>query len=1041
MENEMSYKLSDFFMVRHPLLPIEDYEKLDKADNLYESIIEIFESNSYIREAILISSKSLYESLKYKNGDKDKIINSFLKYYIRMTTRTTPFGLLCGVTIGSFGETDTIKLEAEKFKKRARPDAEWICKIIKVLEGQPDILNYLTIKSSKTLLDKGARLENKVPTGYGSSEEKKSSCSSLTINNSQVVKAVLEAAENGIEFKELMDKLVKAMPNVTENKIYNFIKGLIEKEYLITNLRPKITSVNMLQDILDRCSMQLNQSRDLLDKLSHINNLINDYNSTSIGNGEAVVLEIYEKMKELSVNKNYLQVDSKISEESYIINTELKKSIEGIIPVLEILSSARTKSVALDDYIYKFNERYSQGQEVPLLELVDEDRGIGYPAGYHNSKNRILSMQSNANENAEQIKHFMKAKLTSNEARGKREVIITTDELLSLGLKKPETKDLMHSLEMNFLVVKESKDYKLVLGPNVGSFKTGKMFGRFMNLFNENKQKLVAKEILSSNDLFDKDILHSTIAEMPPSTRMLNVTNSLNFLEYELPIGLTSSKDDEHTLNLEDLLVGCNNNKLYIRSKKFCKIVNFSTHNMLNPLHLNNMTRLLLEISEDCQSLEIFIILNDVISSMVYTPRVSFNDIIVIPERWYVNDDLLGVKIKKNNRALFYEVFVNWRNNNNLRDYVYLSKGDHKILLNLNNKVHMDLIFDEYIRANPKQVILEEYIGDTLEEHGLELENKCHATEIVIPFVRAFKDTEIKGDITNIPIKSISQYDDARVYLPFDDWLYLKLYVDKYRQEEFLSGELDSLISFLYTNNFIKKSFFIRYYDDKDHIRVRFLINPEKKMEFYECIKEFIKKVYSVKIVNNVSVDTYIREIERYGGIDLIDKAESLFSKDSEVVINLLKYQKIQKSDLDIKDIGVINLIKYMYDLNLNHKEQLALLDTFINKDEYRTEFKNKRKKLMKYCDKRNNWENIRMVDSEQELFKILSIRTEKANEYAALLDGIRLQYKSENKKNDIVLSIMHMFCNRFYGIDRRLEREILAYTRHTLYSLSHVYK
>ena len=39
---------------------------------------------------------------------------------------------------------------------------------------------------------------------------------------------------------------------------------------------------------------------------------------------------------------------------------------------------------------------------------------------------------------------------------------------------------------------------------------------------------------------------------------------------------------------------------------------------------------------------------------------------------------------------------------------------------------------------------------------------------------------------------------------------------------------------------------------------------------------------------------------------------------------------------------------------------------------------------------------------------------------------------------DNIILSVIHLHCNRLFGTDREKEREIISFVRHTLYALKY---
>ena len=71
-----------------------------------------------IREALAIASPTLYQALINHKEDK-QIHSSLLKYFSRMTSRSTPYGLFSFVSLGSFGQSDGISFDLTKIRLKS----------------------------------------------------------------------------------------------------------------------------------------------------------------------------------------------------------------------------------------------------------------------------------------------------------------------------------------------------------------------------------------------------------------------------------------------------------------------------------------------------------------------------------------------------------------------------------------------------------------------------------------------------------------------------------------------------------------------------------------------------------------------------------------------------------------------------------------------------------------------------------------------------------------------------------------------------------
>jgi len=127
-----------------------------------------------------------------------------------------------------------------------------------------------------------------------------------------------------------------------------------------------------------------------------------------------------------------------------------------------------------------------------------------------------------------------------------------------------------------------------------------------------------------------------------------------------------------------------------------------------------------------------------------------------------------------------------------------------------------------------------------------------------------------------------------RNFMPGSEWLYYKIYSGPKTSDMVLTDVLFPLITALKEQKLITKWFFIRYGDPEHHLRVRFLL--EKKESLGVVINKVSKKLQPLlaeDIIYKVQLDTYSRELERYGN-NTIELSESLFYWDSEKIVQFL---------------------------------------------------------------------------------------------------------------------------------------------------------
>ena len=147
-------------------------------------------------------------------------------------------------------------------------------------------------------------------------------------------------------------------------------------------------------------------------------------------------------------------------------------------------------------------------------------------------------------------------------------------------------------------------------------------------------------------------------------------------------------------------------------------------------------------------------------------------------------------------------------------------------------------------------------------------------------------------------------------------------------ENRFLTQHLAPFANYFLQNGVISKWFFIRYRDEGNHLRLRF--KGEKNQitaVFLPAFHEWVATLHQDKFIKNIQLASYEREIERYGGEELIDFVEDFFYKDSMLTVSLLAHMAEKRITLPNYVIGSISLIDLLKGCGLNSDEQIAFYD------------------------------------------------------------------------------------------------------------------
>lgn len=262
-----------------------------------------------------------------------------------------------------------------------------------------------------------------------------------------------------------------------------------------------------------------------------------------------------------------------------------------------------------------------------------------------------------------------------------------------------------------------------------------------------------------------------------------------------------------------------------------------------------------------------------------------------------------------------------------------------------------------------------------------------------------------------------------RKFIPGTEWLYLKIYTGVKTADLILEEAVQPLTEYFQQNNSISTWFFIRYHDPKPHLRLRFKLNgSEDYSKVLAQINHALQEFVASGEISNIQMDTYNREIERYGE-NTIENAEILFCKNSEFTLRCLHYDEEEKIMVSLFYIHEI-----LNKLHLSVQEKLNWARDF--NDAFKNEFKAD-KSLNSQLDKKYRQFKPRFLDFMQsgefsdERNAILS------NIEASETDVQNISFHHEKQSLGMSLqsffqSLFHMNINRLFISDQRIFEMII---------------
>ncbi len=268
-----------------------------------------------------------------------------------------------------------------------------------------------------------------------------------------------------------------------------------------------------------------------------------------------------------------------------------------------------------------------------------------------------------------------------------------------------------------------------------------------------------------------------------------------------------------------------------------------------------------------------------------------------------------------------------------------------------------------------------------------------------------------------------------RKFILGDEWLYYKVYCGPSSADLILQDVILPLTRNLQNDNQIKLWFFIRYQDPEPHIRLRLKLTKLAHLgDAVAMFKHYISPFLISNLVWSVQIDTYVRELERYGS-STIEPAEQIFFCDSDLVANTIPLIE----DEEFYFLFVLKCIdSFLNQFQLKEDEKWKFYEQ--NALAFKHEF-NVGKLTLKSLSKKYNVLKDRLerilfhnlLKDYGPLQELLNKRNKAIDHSAKKIISLRNENKLEVNFSDLLGSYVHMFFNRAFR-DRQRFYEMVGY-------------
>ena len=1040
------------FMLRNPLFPVETFFNWESGSNMHaeaskealrEALREFYQQ-PIAKEALYIASPDLHEQLlrwldhSIENPkNKEKLELSLVKYMIRMCTRCTPFGLFASCTSGNISDTNAIHLNGKnRLQRSGRLDMDYVCQVLSYVLKQKEMSDQLRFYPNSSLYrlgDKWRYIEHRFLEQTGRSYHL------VQIEQSTYLEKIVQLARKGATPAELAAIITE--DEISSEEAIEFIYELILSQVLISELEPHVTGEEYFSFLLHKLKL-----------LQHTENFITQFDKVVSAFAQIKIPEdaaknefypqIVSHLQQLPVPvhlKTLIQVDSYRPASTCTLSKKVMDEILGGASLLHHLAPDDTSYDSFSDFKNAFSLRY-ESQWVPLVEVLDTESGIGYgkfaTSGMEESPlidklpigGSPLAANTVQQYDAETFKWQLYQEAITQE---KVEVILDDKMLEQLSKKETTITGLPDSMYMMIRINAHSAEdidkgnYKLSLQSPSGP-SGGNLLGRFCHLHPDIEN--LTKTILQQEEAHHPDCIYAEIVHLPES-RIGNILMRPTLRAYEIPYLCGSTLNDEHQVPVTDLLVGIQENKVILHSKRLNKQV----VPRMTTAHNFSMTTLpVYQFLCDLQHQHIGHIgwQWGILEHRPFLPRVSYGKYILSKARWILTkEDIKGCDKKSDEELLlkFSEVVKK----KNLPSYVLLSQADNELLLHLQNIFCIKLLLSEVNKSGAVRLI--ESL-DMPDQCWIESPEGHHAGEFIVAFNR--NSIDAAPAITHATDQQ-KIYNVKRYFPVGSEWLYAKIYCGTKTAEKVLCDVLKPLTEELLSEQRIDRFFFLRYHDHGNHIRIRFRHADHQGFwkDVMHRIQHDLHPYMHHHTVHNLQFETYQREIERYGS-DTMDLSEAIFYHQSVAILNFIAMLDGDEGEQYRWQVTLKAIDFFLDDFQYTTEQKLDLVK--ILQESFSGEFKIGAPEQKKISERFNLSKSLiqqLMSDAWEEDENLRkAIRTFKSSDkdyrktIEEILSSPSIHYDIQ-PLHRLMSSYLHMFINRmFVSNQRKVELVIYNY-------------
>ena len=721
------YHSFDPFFVRTSCFP---FSSLDE---------EPFETkilNQQIQEAIYIASPVLYSELqKYlagaitNNVEKQRIESAIFRYISRMSSRCTPFGLFAGCSMGKITGNKT-HIVLEDYNRCTRLDMYFLCTLSQELSKLSGIKENIRYYPNTTLYKVGKKYR------YVEYQYVKSLRTHriTSVIQSVYLDTILKMAKRGVKINELLIYLMHE--GIEREDALTFIGELIDSQILVSELSPSVTGDDFYSRIIYILE-ELDVHKALLLSLQEIQDQLRQLDSKQKDNIR-LYQDIIQKIKGIKIpyeEKYLFQVDMTRKGIEATLGQDIVNELQSTMTFLNKITLGQRNETLLQ-FQQTFYNRY-EDKEVPLMEVLDTEIGIGYPVNKGTGdvspllENFYIPGQGNQGMNYQSniflsilFKKTMEA-LQQNE----QEVVLCDDDVKNFNAYWDDLPPTIYSM---FEILRTDSSNPLIQLNSFYGTCGANMVARFAHT-DENIAQFVSEIAMKEQEL-TPDVLFAEIAHLPDS-RVGNILSRPHIRDYELLYLANSDLPENRLIYMSDLYLSFRQGRICLRSKRLNKEIIprlTNAHNYRN----SSMPVYLFLCDMQMQHGRGGLLFNwgYLSNELDFLPRVRYRNTILSAATWKIKiEEMKSLFSIKEDERLLSEVKI-WREKHAMPQQMLLSDGDNELFIDWENTLNIRALFS--VIKNRQMVSFKEWLYQPEHSAVKDLQGNPYPNECIVAFYK-----------------------------------------------------------------------------------------------------------------------------------------------------------------------------------------------------------------------------------------------------------------------------------------------------------------